>query len=132
MLALLKKKKSPSQPCAHQRNTSKTPETSLQHSDPPKTETPGGLNPSTSEAPAEQIGNENQLDQKILNESPESKGAQAGNSPCSVCKAEKRAARRYRWLLITGLFFPFTVQALDATIIAGALPFIASDFREYP
>ena len=31
-----------------------------------------------------------------------------------------------------GLCLPFSVQALDATIIAGALPFIASDFRKYP
>jgi hypothetical protein len=54
--------------------------------------------------------------------------------PCVLCKQEKRAARIYRWKLIGGLFFPFTVQALDTTIVAGALPYIASDFREssYP
>jgi hypothetical protein len=50
--------------------------------------------------------------------------------PCVLCKQEKRAARIYRWKLIGGLFFPFTVQALDTTIVAGALPYIASDFRE--
>lgn len=50
--------------------------------------------------------------------------------PCVICKEEKRAARIYRWKLIGGLFFPFSVQALDTTIVAGALPFIASDFRE--
>jgi hypothetical protein len=50
--------------------------------------------------------------------------------PCVICKEEKRAARIYRWKLIAGLFFPFSVQALDTTIVAGALPFIASDFRE--
>lgn len=52
--------------------------------------------------------------------------------PCSICKEEKQATNRYRWKLITGLCLPFSVQALDATIIAGALPFIASDFSEYP
>ena len=46
-------------------------------------------------------------------------------------KQEKRAARVYRWKLIGGLFFPFTIQALDTTIVAGALPFIASDFRGF-
>ena len=47
------------------------------------------------------------------------------NSP-----AAKRARTVYRWKLIGGLFFPFTVAALDTTMVAGALPFIASDFRE--
>lgn len=45
--------------------------------------------------------------------------------------AEKKAANRYRWKLMIGLFFPFSVQALDITIIASAAPFIASDFRTY-
>jgi hypothetical protein len=53
-------------------------------------------------------------------------------APCAVCKDEKRAARRYRWKLIAGLFFPATVQALDTTIIASALPFIGSEFRASP
>jgi hypothetical protein len=55
--------------------------------------------------------------------------AAGGMGPCQQCKQEKRAARTYRWKLIAGLFLPFTVQALDTTIVAGALPFIASDFR---
>lgn len=52
------------------------------------------------------------------------------NSPCTVCREEKRAARAYAWKLVAGLFLPFSLQALDATIVAGALPFIASDFQE--
>lgn len=43
-------------------------------------------------------------------------------------KDEARAARIYRFKIIGGLFLPFLVQSLDTTIIAGALPFIASDF----
>ena len=43
----------------------------------------------------------------------------------------QRAARVYRWRLIGGLFLPATVQALNTTLIAGALPFIASDFNEF-
>lgn len=61
----------------------------------------------------------------------EPKDPSSAIGPCVVCKAEKRAARIYRWKLIAGLFFPFTVQALDTTIVAGALPFIASDFRKF-
>lgn len=54
------------------------------------------------------------------------------DGPCVLCKEEKRAARVYRWKLIAGLFLPFSVQALDTTIVAGALPFIASDFSKLP
>ena len=36
--------------------------------------------------------------------------------------------RIYRWKLIAGLSLPFSIQALETTIVAGALPFIASDF----
>jgi len=52
------------------------------------------------------------------------------SSPCPECKDAKRAARRYRWRIIAGLFIPFLIQSLDITIIAGALPFIASDFSK--
>lgn len=34
----------------------------------------------------------------------------------------------YRWKIILGLFGPFALQALDTTIIASALPFIAAEF----
>ncbi|KFY41611.1 hypothetical protein V494_02881 [Pseudogymnoascus sp. VKM F-4513 (FW-928)] len=52
------------------------------------------------------------------------------SSPCAECQEVKRSARIYRWRVISGLFVPFLVQSLDVTIIAGALPFIASDFNE--
>jgi hypothetical protein len=42
--------------------------------------------------------------------------------------AEKKRRRIYRYKIIFGLFMPFTLQALDTTIIASALPFIANDF----
>ncbi|KAK3385691.1 major facilitator superfamily domain-containing protein [Podospora didyma] len=44
--------------------------------------------------------------------------------------AEKKRKRRYRMKIIFGLMAPFTLQALDTTIIASALPFIATDFNE--
>ncbi|KAB8303813.1 hypothetical protein EYC80_005187 [Monilinia laxa] len=53
-----------------------------------------------------------------------------GIKPCKKCREEKLAARNYRIKLIIGLFFPFAIQALDTTIIANALPWIASDFNE--
>lgn len=49
---------------------------------------------------------------------------------CVACKTEKRAARVYRWKVILGLVLPFALQALDTTIIASALPWIAVDFGE--
>src|SRR4051812_1701367 len=50
---------------------------------------------------------------------------------CQRCRKEQIGARRYRTKLIIGLFFPFALQALDTTIIASALPWIASDFRKF-
>ncbi|RFU32690.1 hypothetical protein B7463_g3645, partial [Scytalidium lignicola] len=48
---------------------------------------------------------------------------------CPLCRADQLAARQYRVKLIFGLVFPFILQALDTTIIASALPWIASDFN---
>ncbi|KAJ5676180.1 Major facilitator superfamily domain general substrate transporter [Penicillium macrosclerotiorum] len=44
--------------------------------------------------------------------------------------AENRKRRVYRWKLILGLFSPFCLQALDTTIVASALPYIATDFNQ--
>jgi MFS family permease len=49
---------------------------------------------------------------------------------CNSCKFEKRAARNYRRKVVLGLILPFALQALDTTIIASALPWIAVDFGE--
>ncbi|CAK7263292.1 hypothetical protein SEPCBS57363_000491 [Sporothrix epigloea] len=43
---------------------------------------------------------------------------------------ERLAARKYRWKIIAGLILPFALQALDVTIVASALPWIATDFRQ--
>lgn len=51
---------------------------------------------------------------------------------CENCRKDKLRARRYLTKLIIGLFFPFALQALDLTIIASALPWIASDFSKQP
>lgn len=43
-------------------------------------------------------------------------------------KAESHRRRSYRWKIVLGLFAPFTLQALDTTIVAAALPTIAEKF----
>ncbi|TVY58870.1 Efflux pump FUS6 [Lachnellula cervina] len=53
-----------------------------------------------------------------------------GDDACEVCRYQKKALTKYRWKVIIGLSCPFLVQALDSTIIAGALPYIASDFHQ--
>ncbi|KAE8449250.1 hypothetical protein EG329_008417 [Mollisiaceae sp. DMI_Dod_QoI] len=49
---------------------------------------------------------------------------------CTICRQEQLAARRYRIKLVIGIFFPFALSALDVTIIASALPWIAIDFGQ--
>lgn len=46
-------------------------------------------------------------------------------------KAEKKRRRRYRYKIVFGLFFPYALQALDMTIVASALPYIAEDFSMF-
>ncbi|KAH7255169.1 major facilitator superfamily domain-containing protein [Fusarium redolens] len=48
--------------------------------------------------------------------------------PCQDCKRESNQQVRYRWRIILGLVLPFALSALDVTIIASALPWIAADF----
>ncbi|KAF4973410.1 hypothetical protein FSARC_304 [Fusarium sarcochroum] len=55
---------------------------------------------------------------------------ESSRGPCATCASEKKAARVYRWKIIFGLMAPFALQALDSTIIASALPWIAGDFGE--
>ncbi|CCF33932.1 major facilitator superfamily transporter [Colletotrichum higginsianum] len=50
--------------------------------------------------------------------------------PCPKCKSTRRAQLQYRCKVFAGLLLPFVVQDLDVTIIASALPWIASDFHE--
>ncbi|KAL2675062.1 hypothetical protein Neosp_011242 [[Neocosmospora] mangrovei] len=57
-------------------------------------------------------------------------GSEPSNEPCSTCVADEKAATKYRWKIILGLVAPFALQALDSTIIASALPWIAGDFGE--
>ncbi|KAM5456451.1 hypothetical protein McanMca71_005545 [Microsporum canis] len=50
--------------------------------------------------------------------------------PCELCKKEKHDARVYRWKLIAGLLLPYFLASVDLTIVAAALPFIASHFNK--
>ncbi|KAJ5942963.1 Major facilitator superfamily domain general substrate transporter [Penicillium verrucosum] len=50
--------------------------------------------------------------------------------PSAEGVAEKKRRNVYRWKIILGLFSPYCLQALDTTIVASALPFIAEDFNQ--
>ncbi|KAM5377518.1 hypothetical protein ACJZ2D_004887 [Fusarium nematophilum] len=56
--------------------------------------------------------------------------AESSPEACESCKVERKAQLKYRWKIILGLFLPFAISALDVTIIASALPWIANDFNE--
>ncbi|KAL4875869.1 major facilitator superfamily domain-containing protein [Aspergillus karnatakaensis] len=45
-------------------------------------------------------------------------------------QAEKQRRRAYRWKLILSLFMPYFLASIDLTIVATAVPFIASHFDE--
>ncbi|KAM6511675.1 hypothetical protein FALCPG4_016676 [Fusarium falciforme] len=65
--------------------------------------------------------------------SDEARKCRHGNEtaePCQSCKTERREQLKYRWKIILGLFLPFAISALDVTIIASALPWIADDFDQ--
>ncbi|KAK3186099.1 hypothetical protein K4F52_005089 [Lecanicillium sp. MT-2017a] len=62
------------------------------------------------------------------NYSPCSHRSEASNTRCQDCKVAVSARRKYRWTLIFCLVWPYALQALDSTIIASALPWIALDF----
>ncbi|PGH14237.1 hypothetical protein AJ79_03212 [Helicocarpus griseus UAMH5409] len=49
--------------------------------------------------------------------------------PCTQCKKEKHDARVYRSKLISGLLLPYFLASVDLTIVASAMPFIASHFN---
>ncbi|OHE90834.1 major facilitator superfamily transporter [Colletotrichum orchidophilum] len=52
------------------------------------------------------------------------------SGPCLTCKSDRRAQLKYRVKIFAGLVLPWVVQALDVTIVASALPWIAADFHE--
>ncbi|KAI1980619.1 hypothetical protein LOZ53_002930 [Ophidiomyces ophidiicola] len=55
---------------------------------------------------------------------------QENRDPCLQCKKEKHDKRVYRWKLIGGLLLPYFLASVDLTIVAAALPFIASHFNK--
>ena len=131
MLAMFnRKKKTTPKPCAHQRSSAQTQKDGSP-SKPSLADPPVSVQPLDEiHEPLEDRINDARSNEKI-SEKPISLTEIAETSiPCIVCKEEKRAARKYRWTLIAGLFLPFSLQALDSTIVASALPFIASDFRK--
>lgn len=67
----------------------------------------------------------------ITSKSDNVKAAEGIQSPGELNQdtpEQKTTARNYRWRLIIGLLLPSILEALDTTIIAAALSFIASEF----
>lgn len=54
--------------------------------------------------------------------------AASSQQKCSACATDKSAARKYRWKLLLLLLPAFFAAQLDLTIVATALPFVASHF----
>jgi hypothetical protein len=49
---------------------------------------------------------------------------------CTCAKKPKRSSKKYRLKLIAGLVLPYFLASLDLTVVATALPLIASHFRK--
>lgn len=62
---------------------------------------------------------------------PEAAAISSSILPTPEEKAESHRRQSYRWKIVIGLFAPFTLQALDTTIVAAALPTIAAEFSEF-
>ncbi|KAN0077834.1 hypothetical protein V8E54_006138 [Elaphomyces granulatus] len=86
-------------------------------------------------APAAERAALQQPDQLVISPAAEPKTTavpqtepMVATQPCAICKQQKHNARVYRWKLILGLAMPFWLTSLDLTVVATALPFIASHF----
>lgn len=65
-------------------------------------------------------------DQHILPQS-----APDDDAKCHLCQQQQRHDRIYRWKLICGLTLPYILSTLDLTIVATAVPSIASHFSAF-
>ncbi|KAL2379198.1 hypothetical protein RJZ90_005461 [Blastomyces dermatitidis] len=81
--------------------------------------------------PFDESGNQHDPTSANLLSSPDPAHEQIpSNGPCEKCKKEKHDARVYRSKLIAGLVFPYFLASVDLTIVASAMPFIASHFNK--
>ncbi|ETN38365.1 uncharacterized protein HMPREF1541_06400 [Cyphellophora europaea CBS 101466] len=62
---------------------------------------------------------------------PHRPAAEPDAPKCEICAAEKSAARKYRWKLLLLLLPGFFTSSLDLTVVATALPFMASHFDKF-
>ncbi|KAF3924528.1 hypothetical protein ABW21_db0203653 [Orbilia brochopaga] len=56
-------------------------------------------------------------------------GSQPSIPDCEICKEDNSRRRKYRWRIVLTLLIPNFMNSLDLTIIAAAVPIIASDFE---
>ncbi|KAL2007863.1 hypothetical protein VTN00DRAFT_7845 [Thermoascus crustaceus] len=57
--------------------------------------------------------------------------SQKPQDSCQIRRKKNHDSRVYRWKLVCGLFLPYVLASLDLTIVASALPFIASHFGKF-
>lgn len=81
----------------------------------------------------EDFRNDSTISATVKNEKTTHDNEAVNESKAAELSAEEKSAtRKYRWRVIGGIFFPMLAWSLNKTMIAVALPFIASDFRKYP
>lgn len=110
--AVKRKRRSSRPPCQHQVRSQGTTGVALESTDESRSEEPSST-PVTKEADPAEHGQD-----------------QFGPERCEICKKTKHDARVYRWKLIIGLLLPYLLASLDLTVVATALPFIASHFQK--
>lgn len=89
--------------------------------------------PASSSSPLDEDTNINSESNPVSATTPKPKtpATKAQKKPCAQCVQEKSATRKYRWKLMFCLLPAFFVASLDLTIVATALPQIASHFGQY-
>lgn len=68
------------------------------------------------------------VDDRKASSSPSTANITGDGTVTAEEQAEKHRKRIYRLKVVFGLALPFTLQALDTTIVAAALPTIAMEF----
>jgi len=98
------------------------------------TDSQSGLIPNSSSSPDNRDGSPHKIDEQPVSSSKNNGEAKEHGKKKEPRTPEEKAAksrqRKYRYKIIFGLMMPFTLQALDTTIIASALPYIAGDFSQ--
>lgn len=98
----------------------------------PPVDAPGAVGNDQIQAPGPVVGDKTTVVTEKAATPSQTKAKKAEkHEPTPEERAETKRRRRYRAKILFGLVLPFTLQAIDMTIVASALPFIAKSFSEY-